>query len=168
MGVIKGLRAVVAVLAAVALGLSLWLAAQRQVFHQEELAVAGVTLRPVTEETMAPALVPGDLAVAAQRPAYQLGDPVLCAGGGFSRLVGSTEGGFIVRGDSQGEEAEALLPPGEIRGKVVAALPGAGAVWGFLSSWWGPVAILAAGGALVALPSLLLGRGESPRGRHAR
>lgn len=112
----------------------------------------------------------------AASPSYELGDPVLCGDGTLTRLVGAVDGDFIARGDGQGEEAEALLSPGDIRGKVEALVPGAAGVYGFLSSWWGPPAVLAAGALLLSLPALL-GLGRDPdappkrgrhRGRHAR
>lgn len=49
MGAIKGLRVVLAVLLCLVLGGSLWLTVQRQVFHQEELAVGGLILAPVED-----------------------------------------------------------------------------------------------------------------------
>ena len=180
MGAIKALRALLGVLLCALLALSLWLTAQRQVFHQEELAVGGLILAPVEGDAMSPALRDGDMAVAVSRsgyePPYSLGDPVLCVDGTLTRLVGAVDGDFIARGDGQGEEAEALLSPGDIRGKVAALVPGAAGVYGFLSSWWGPPAVLAAGALLLSLPALL-GLGRDPdappkrgrhRGRHAR
>ena len=129
-----------------------WLTVQRQVFHQEELAVGGLVLAPVEGDAMSPALEQGSLAVAVPREDYQLGDVVLYDAG-FTRLVGSVEGDFIARGDAQGEEAEALLPTADIQGAVIAALPGGGEVWGFLSSLWGPPVVLVVGVLLLALPS---------------
>ena len=146
MGAIKGLRVVLAALLCLVLGGSLWLTVQRQVFHQEELAVGGLILAPVEGDAMSPALEQGSLAVAVPREDYQLGDVVLYDAG-FTRLVGSVEGDFIARGDAQGEEAEALLPTADIQGAVIAALPGGGEVWGFLSSLWGPPVVLVCGGA---------------------
>ncbi len=176
MGAIKALRALLGVLLCALLALSLWLTAQRQVFHQEELAVGGLILAPVEGDAMEPALPQGGLAAVAASPSYELGDPVLCGDGTLTRLVGAVDGDFIARGDGQGEEAEALLSPGDIRGKVAALVPGAAGVYGFLSSWWGPPAVLAAGALLLSLPALL-GLGRDPdappkrgrhRGRHAR
>lgn len=169
MGAIKVLRAVLGVILCLALGASLWLTVQRQVFRQEQVTLAGATLRPVEEDTMAPAFTRGDLALAVPGESYQLGDAVLCVDGTFQRLVGSTDGDFIARGDSQGEEAEALLPPEQIQGRVVAALPGAGRVYQFLSSWWGTAVVLAVGALLLALPSVLgLGRAPASEQREPR
>lgn len=166
MGAIKGLRVVLAALLCLVLGGSLWLTVQRQVFHQEELAVGGLILAPVEGDAMAPALEQDSLAVAVPRESYQLGDVVLYDAG-FTRLVGSVEGDFIARGDAQGEEAEALLPPPDIQGAVIAALPGGGEVWGFLSSLWGPPVVLVVGVLLLALPSLF-GLGREPKGAPAQ
>ena len=166
MGAIKGLRVVLAVLLCLVLGGSLWLTVQRQVFHQEELAVGGLILAPVEGDAMSPALEQGSLAVAVPREDYQLGDVVLYDAG-FTRLVGSVEGDFIARGDAQGEEAEALLPTADIQGAVIAALPGGGEVWGFLSSLWGPPVVLVVGVLLLALPSLF-GLGREPAGPATR
>ena len=146
MGAIKGLRVVLAVLLCLVLGGSLWLTVQRQVFHQEELAVGGLILAPVEGDAMAPALEQGSLAVAVPREDYQLGDVVLYDAG-FTRLVGSVEGDFIARGDAQGEEAEALLPTADIQGAVIAALPGGGEVWGFPQQPVGPAGGAGCGGA---------------------
>lgn len=174
MGAIKGLRAVLGVILCLLLGLSLWLTVQRQVLRQEDFTLPGVTLSPVEDDSMAPALGPGDLAVILPRDSYGLGDAVLCADGAIRRAVGTVDGQLIARGDGEGEEAERLLPAGEIRGRVAASLPGAGAVCLFLSQPWGLLAVLAAGVLLLALPTLL-GVGREPRerpgqyqGRHAR
>ena len=137
---------VLAVLLSLVLGGSLWLTVQRQVFHQEELAVGGLILAPVEGDAMSPALEQGSLAVAVPRESYQLGDVVLC-GAGFTRLVGSVEG--------------------DIQGAVIAALPGGGEVWGFLSSLWGPPVVLVVGVLLLALPSLF-GLGREPAGAPAQ
>lgn len=162
MGAIKGLRVVLAALLCLVLGGSLWLTVQRQVFHQEELAVGGLILAPVEGDAMSPALEQGSLAVAVPREDYQLGDVVLCDAG-FTRLVGSVEGDFIARGDAQGEEAEALLPTADIQGAGHAALPGRGEVWGFLPAC-GPAGGAGCGGAAAgAAKPVRLGR--EPGGR---
>ena len=127
MGAIKG---VLAALLCLVLGGSLWLTVQRQVFHQEELAVGGLILAPVEGDAMSPALEQGSLAVAVPREDYQLGDVVLYDAG-FTRLVGSVEGDFIARGDAQGEEAEAPAGGAGCGGAAAGAAkpvrPGAGA-----------------------------------------
>ena len=159
MGVIKVLRAVLGVILCVLLGMSLWLTVQRQVFHKEELELLGVVVSPVTGDTMAPALEAGDLAVAVSGGDCNLGDAVLCQDGSFQRLVGSVDGEFIARGDSQSQEDEALLPAEQIRGRVTGVVPGGQGAWAFFGSLWGPLVILVAGIVLLALPALLgLGR----------
>lgn len=159
MGAIKVLRAVLGVILCVLLGMSLWLTVQRQVFHKEELELLGVVVSPVTGDTMAPALEAGDLAVAVSGGDCSLGDAVLCQDGSFQRLVGSVDGEFIARGDSQSQEDEALLPAEQIRGRVTGVVPGGQGVWAFFGSLWGPLVILVAGIVLLALPALLgLGR----------
>lgn len=159
MGAIKVLRAVLGVILCVLLGMSLWLTVQRQVFHKEELELLGVVVSPVTEDTMAPALEVGDVAVVVSGGDCSLGDAVLCQDGSFQRLVGSVDGEFIARGDSQSQEDEALLPAEQIRGRVTGVVPGGQGVWAFFGSLWGPLAILVAGIVLLALPALLgLGR----------
>ena len=159
MGAIKVLRAVLGVILCVLLGMSLWLTVQRQVFHKEELELLGVVVSPVTEDTMAPALEAGDLAVAVSGGDCSLGDAVLCQDGSFQRLVGSVDGEFIARGDSQSQEDEALLPAEQIRGRVTGVVPGGQGAWAFFGSLWGPLVILVAGIVLLALPALLgLGR----------
>ena len=131
MGAIKVLRAVLGVILCVLLGMSLWLTVQRQVFHKEELELLGVVVSPVTEDTMAPALEVGDVAVVVSG----------------------------ARGDSQSQEDEALLPAEQIRGRVTGVVPGGQGVWAFFGSLWGPLVILVAGIVLLALPALLgLGR----------
>ena len=159
MGAIKVLRAVLGVILCALLGMSLWLTVQRQVFHKEELELLGVVVSPVTEDTMAPALEVGDLAVAVSGGDCSLGDAVLCQDGSFQRLVGSVDGEFIARGDSQSQEDEVLLPAEQIRGRVTGVVPGGQGAWAFFGSLWGPLTILVAGIVLLALPALLgLGR----------
>ena len=50
---------------------------------------------------------------------------------------------------------------------LIAALPGGGEVWGFLSSLWGPPVVLVVGVLLLALPSLF-GLGREPAGAPAQ
>ena len=113
------------------------------------------------------------MAVAVSRsgyePPYSLGDAVLCVDGTFQRLVGTVYGDFvfIARGDGEPQDKEALLPGGDILGKVVVALPGAGRVYQFLSSLWGPPVVLVVGVLLLALPSLF-GLGREPAGAPAQ
>lgn len=165
MGAIKGLRAVLGIILCLALGISVWLTVQGQVFHQEQVSLGGLTFRPVEEEAMAPTLAPGDLAVILPREEYALGDAVLCRREeetSFLRLVGTSGDSFIVRGDGEEEGGETLLAPDAIQGEVAAALPGAGTVYEFLGSWWGVPVILVVGILLLALPTLL-GLGKVPR-----
>ncbi len=161
MGAIKVLRAVLGVILCVLLGGSIWLTVQRQVFQKEELELLSAVVAPVEENTMAPALKEGDLAVAVSGEDCSLGDAVLCQDGSFQRLVGSVDGEFIARGDSQPQEAESLLPAGQIRGRVVVVLPGGQGLWTFFGSVWGPLTILLAGILLLGLPALL-GLGREP------
>ena len=171
MGAIKGLRIALGIILVLVLGVSVWLTVQRQVLHQEEISLGSVTLVPVEEDAMAPALREGDLAVAVSRageePPYGLGDAVLCRDGTLTRLVGAVDGDFIVRGDSQGEGEEVRLSPAELQGEVAASLPGAGRIAVFLGSPWGLAAVLVVGILLLALPSLL-GLGREPRERPPR
>ena len=59
------------------------------------------------------------------------------------------------------------LSTADIQGAVIAALPGGGEVWGFLSSLWGPPVVLVVGVLLLALPSLF-GLGREPAGTPAQ
>ena len=86
---------------------------------------------------------------------YQMGDAVLCGDGEFRRLVGTVEDSFIARGDGEGEEAETLLTAQDVKGEVLASLPGAGLVMDYLSAPWGAPSVLVVGILLVVLPSLL-------------
>ena len=129
MGAIRVIRGILAAIWCCLLALSLWLTVQRQVFQQEEISLAGVTLAPVEGDAMSPTLREGDLAVAVspsgQEPPYAMGDMVLALDGKATRLVGTVDGEFIARGDGESPDKEALLPHGNIVGKVVAVLPGA-------------------------------------------
>ena len=164
MGAIKVLRGVIGVILCLVLGASVWLTVERQVFHHSEVALGQVTLRPVEDDAMAPALHQGDLALTMATGNYQMGDAVLCGDGEFRRLVGTVEGSFIARGDGEGEEAETLLTAQDVKGEVLASLPGAGLVMDYLSAPWGAPSVLVVGILLVVLPSLL-GLGRRPSGR---
>lgn len=158
------LRGVIGVILCLVLGASVWLTVERQVFHHSEVALGQVTLRPVAGDAMAPALHQGDLALTMATGNYQMGDAVLCGDGEFRRLVGTVEGSFIARGDGEGEEAETLLTAQDVKGEVLASLPGAGLVMDYLSAPWGAPSVLVVGILLVVLPSLL-GLGRRPSGR---
>lgn len=167
MGAIKGLRVVLGIILCLVLGASVWLTVQEQVLHQEETAVAGILLRPVEESSREPTLAWGDLAVVLPKEEYAMGETVLCTEEGkslFLLLVGTNGDQFIAKEEAGGEGTERLLPKDAIRGKVVAALPGAGAVYLVLGSWWAAPVILVVGVLLLALPSLL-GLGRPPRER---
>ena len=164
MGAIKVLRGVIGVILCLVLGVSVWLTVERQVFHHSEVALGQVTLRPVADDAMAPVLHQGDLALTMATGNYQMGDAVLCGDGEFRRLVGTVEGSFIARGDGEGEEAETLLTAQDVKGEVLASLPGAGLVMDYLSAPWGAPSVLVVGILLVVLPSLL-GLGRRPSGR---
>ena len=164
MGAIKVLRGVIGVILCLVLGVSVWLTVERQVFHHSEVALGQVTLRPVADDAMAPVLHQGDVALTMATGNYQMGDAVLCGDGEFRRLVGTVEDSFIARGDGEGEEAETLLTAQEVKGEVLASLPGAGLVMDYLSAPWGAPSVLVVGILLVVLPSLL-GLGRKPSGR---
>lgn len=164
MGAIKVLRGVIGVILCLVLGVSVWLTVERQVFHHSEVALGQVTLRPVADDAMAPVLHQGDLALTMATGNYQMGDAVLCGDGEFRRLVGTVEDSFIARGDGEGEEAETLLTAQDVKGEVLASLPGAGLVMDYLSAPWGAPSVLVVGILLVVLPSLL-GLGRRPSGR---
>ena len=156
MGAIKALRVLLGMILCLVLGVSVWLTVQGQVFHQEETAVAGMILRPVEDSSLEPTLAEGDLAVILPREEYAMGETVLCREeekDSFQLLVGTNGDDFIVQ--EEGEETQRLLSPGVIRGKVAAALPGAGTVYRFLGSWWGAPVILVVGVLLLALPAIL-------------
>ena len=162
MGAIKVLRGVIGVILCLVLGVSVWLTVERQVFHHSEVALGQVTLRPVADDAMAPVLHQGDVALTMATGNYQMGDAVLCGDGEFRRLVGTVEDSFIARGE--GEEAETLLTAQDVKGEVLASLPGAGLVMDYLSAPWGAPSVLVVGILLVVLPSLLgLGRRPSER-----
>lgn len=161
MGAIKVLRGVIGVILCLVLGVSVWLTVERQVFHHSEVALGQVTLRPVADDAMAPVLHQGDLALTMATGNYQMGDAVLCGDGEFRRLVGTVEDSFIARGDGEGEEAETLLTAQDVKGEVLASLPGAGLVMDYLSAPWGAPSVLVVGILLVVLPSLL-GLGRKP------
>ena len=78
--------------------------------------------------------------------------------------MGTVEDSFIARGDGEGEEAETLLTAQDVKGEVLASLPGAGLVMDYLSAPWGAPSVLVVGILLVVLPSLL-GLGRRPSGR---
>ena len=164
MGAIKVLRGVIGVILCLVLGVSVWLTVERQVFHHSEVALGQVTLRPVADDAMAPVLHQGDVALTMATGNYQMGDAVLCGDGEFRRLVGTVEDSFIARGDGEGEEAETLLTAQDVKGEVLASLPGAGLVMDYLSAPWGAPSVLVVGILLVVLPSLL-GLGRRPSGR---
>lgn len=161
MGAIKVLRGVIGVILCLVLGVSVWLTVERQVFHHSEVVLGQVTLRPVADDAMAPVLHQGDLALTMATGNYQMGDAVLCRDGEFRRLVGTVEDSFIARGDGEGEEAETLLTAQDVKGEVLASLPGAGLVMDYLSAPWGAPSVLVVGILLVVLPSLL-GLGRKP------
>ena len=60
MGAIRVIRGILAAIWCCLLPLSLWLTVQRQVFQQEEISLAGVTLAPVEGDAMSPTLREGD------------------------------------------------------------------------------------------------------------
>lgn len=112
----------------------------------------------VTDSSMKPELVPGDLAVISMEETAQPGDGILYRDSSGSlaltRIIGTSEGQIILKADNQADSR--LAASDEVLGVYVGYMPGLGAPFRFLCSLTGIIVIFAAGLILVALPGFLL------------
>ena len=167
---IKGLRWVLALVLGAALVLSGWLAFQGAVLHRQRPSVAGYFSAPVEDGAMEPALSQGDAAILRQGQDFSPGDIVAFVNqaGELSlrRVVGTSGEAYITQGDSMEQPDETLLSPGQVAGRCVAALPGAGVLLQGLSSPWGTLCLGALWLLVVLLPAGLTGQKAEAPGRH--
>ena len=123
---------------------------------------AGYTI--VSGDSMSPTLASGDLVVTMAQDSYRAGDVVVYAvprgetGEGthvVHRIVGGTaRGGFAVRGDAKDADDPWRPTADDVVGKVVVAIPNAGAVLLFLRTGLGLALLAGLATALIALAAL--------------
>lgn len=168
---IKVLRGIIALLLIAVIGLNLWLLVQQSVFQKDPPEIFGYSQLVVTSGSMEPAFSAGDMILIRQEDAYRLGDIVTFRDGDGNlvthRIVGSTEGSFITKGDANNTEDDALISPGQIVGRLVTCIPAVGGFMLFLRTPVGLFALVLAGFLLIELPSLLGARRQG-KGRHAK
>ena len=127
--------------------------------------LAGHGLWSVTDARMEPAYRAGDLVLVEMGKPGQPGDPVLAkstAGLELSRIIGTSEGQFILKPD--GAEESVLAGPEAVAGVCGWYLPGLAGAAEFLRSLLGLGIIFLVGLALIFLPGRLTGEeGERPK-----
>lgn len=109
----------------------------------------------VEDPAMEPAYAQGDLLLVKMGVAGAPGDVVLARAQEtllLRRVIGTTEGQFILKSD--GAQDSALAPPQAVEGVCRAYLPGCGPAAAFLRSLPGLIAIFVAGLVLIVLPAL--------------
>ena len=166
----RRLNKIITRLLGAALVLSGWLAFQGAVLHRQRPSVAGYFSAPVEDGAMEPALSQGDAAILRQGQDFSPGDIVAFVNqaGELSlrRVVGTSGEAYITQGDSMDQPDETLLSPGQVAGRCVAALPGAGVLLQGLSSPWGTLCLGALWLLVVLLPAGLTGQKAEAPGRH--
>lgn len=164
------LRGVIAALLALLIAGNLWLLVQQAVFHKDPPELFGYSQLVVTSGSMEPAFSAGDMILIHEQDEYALGDIVTFRNESGSlvthRIIGSTEGSFITKGDANNVEDDSLLAKENIVGKLVCCVPAVGSFLLFLRTPVGVGALLVVGFLLIELPALLGTVRE--KGRHAR
>ncbi len=168
---IKILRGVITALLLFVIGINLWMLVQQTVFKKDPPEIFGYSQLVVTSGSMEPAFSAGDLIVIQQKEAYGLGDVVTFRDSSGAlvthRIVGSTEGRFITKGDANNVEDRDLLLPENIVGGLVTYLPALGRLMLFLRTPLGLCVLLVVGLLLIELPRLTGSLKRRGKGRHA-
>lgn len=167
---INVLRGVIATLLALLIAGNLWMLVQQTVLHKDPPELFGYSQLVVTSGSMEPAFSAGDMILIHGQDEYELGDIVTFRNEEGSlvthRIVGSTEGSFITKGDANNVEDDTLLSAENIVGKLVCCVPVMGSFLLFLRTPVGVGVLVLVGFLLVELPALLGTVRE--KGRHAR
>lgn len=169
--VIKVLRGVITALLFVVVGLNVWMAVQQAVLHRDLPEIFGYSQLVVTSGSMEPTFSAGDVIVIKEKDRYEPGEIVTfrdVAGALVThRIVGTSEGQFITRGDANNTEDKELLPPGNIVGALVFDLPVIGNLLLFLKTPLGLVLLIVGGILLIELPALVGAVQKKGKGRHS-
>lgn len=167
---IQVLRGVIAAVLILLIGANVWLLVQQTVQKQDPPQLFGYSQLVVTSGSMEPAFSAGDMIVIHEEDDYDLGDIVTFrnADGDLvtHRIVASTEGQFITKGDANNVEDIDLLSPEQIVGRLVAYVPFVGSLLLFFRTPAGIGALVVLGFLLIELPSLFGDYRE--KGRHAK
>ncbi len=168
---IKIIRGVITLLLLLAVGVNVWMLVQQTVLHRDPPEILGYSQLVVTSGSMEPAFSAGDIIVIKEKESYQLGDVVTFRDSSgvlvTHRLVGSTEGKFITKGDANNAEDADLLLPEDIVGGLVTYLPAMGSLLLFLRTPLGLSVLLVLGLLLIELPVLVGAIRKRGKGRHA-
>lgn len=156
---IQLLRAVLTLIWALAMVVGIRLYLNETVAGNHPPQLAGQGLWSVTDARMEPAYGAGDLVLVEMGKTAQPGDPVLVTGEAgleLSRIIGTSEGQFILKPD--GAQESTLAGPESIAGVCGPYLPGFGGAAEFLRSLPGLGTVFAAGLVLIFLPGRLAGK----------
>lgn len=167
---IQLLRGLLALVIGAALLASAWLALERTLWGEDLPSLFGYGVVAVPDSAMAPALQQGDGAVLRVGAEGAPGDIVLFRDTAgdlvLRRIVGTSEGRYITQGDGAAQPDPQLLSPQYVEAVCVTYLPGAGAVFTFLTTPWGVLVWAALWLLVVLLPLGLAGRGtRQPKGK---
>ena len=132
----KIISKVIVVLLALMLAINLYTVVMRQAFGRKQPSVFGFSSAVVISGSMEPAIHVDDMVIIRKQNFYELWDIVMYESGQSMvthRIVGTEDGAYITRGDSNNTDDPAVAEE-KIAGKVVCIIPGAGKAIRFLQS----------------------------------
>lgn len=147
---------VIVVLLALLLVLNLYTIIMRQAFGVKQPSVFGFSSAVVLSGSMEPAIRVDDMVIVHKQDSYKLLDVIMYEGENSMithRIVGTNEGAYITRGDSNNTNDPAV-PAEKVVGKVVCTIPGAGKAILFLQSPLGMCMMVLLAAAVLILPDL--------------
>lgn len=152
----KIISKVIVVLLALLLLLNLYTIIMRQALGVKQPSVFGFSSAVVLSGSMEPAIRVDDMVIVHKQSSYELQDVIMYEGENSMithRIVGTNEGAYITRGDSNNTDDPAV-PAEKVVGKVVCTIPGAGKVILFLQSPLGMCLMVLLAVAVLILPDL--------------
>lgn len=147
---------VIVVLLALLLVLNLYTIVMRQALDVKQPSVFGFSSAVVLSGSMEPAIHVDDMVIIHRQSSYELQDIVMYEGEHSMithRIVGTEEGSYITRGDSNNIDDPAV-PAEKVVGKVICIIPGAGKAIGFMQSSLGMCILVLLAVAILILPDL--------------
>ena len=133
--------------------------------------IGGWSLYQAKDDTMAPSFSKGDAALIKLTQYAEPGNIVIYESGDskkadMTRIVGTHEGSYIMRKETEKTEDESLLSPNSIVAVVTGRISTSGNIIFFFSSVWGLLVILFFEILLFILPSIILSDKKSKDHRY--
>lgn len=167
---IQILRGILTVILLGVIAINAWLLADEMIFKHNPPSLLGYSRLVVASGSMEPTFSTGDVIFIHRQDSYELNDVVTFRDSSGNlvthRLVGTSGGEFITRGDANNIEDDELLNPAQILGRYTLRIPGLGGLVEFLRSPLGLCLLVIVGFFIIELP-VLFGREPKAGGKHS-